>query len=178
MIENIASNLTMKKVKKVVVEQYFESLKVNDNDNHDFLEELLKVYGFPPCVQILIIEMMSRLRIKLAYGAEKDVGEVRLTNGIVQGDAFSPVLFVLRIDPLIKAMKTQLGDRVEILYCMEDRKALTENVETARAVHGIVKKYATAVGMVVNINKSTIQMDVGTPLPESLQEIPSGRDSL
>ena len=49
---------------------------------------------------------------------------------------------VLMIDPLIKVLKTQLGDMVEILYYMDDLKASTENVETAHAVHGIVNKYA------------------------------------
>ena len=59
----------------------------------------------------------------LSYGAKKEVGEVRLTNGIIQGDAFSPLLFVLMIDPLIKILKTRLGDRVEVLYSMDDLKA-------------------------------------------------------
>ena len=75
--------------------------------------------------------MMSRWKVRLSYGAKKDVGEVRLTNGIIQGDAFSPFLFVLMIDPLIKIIKTQLGDRVETLYYMDDLKASTDNVETA-----------------------------------------------
>ena len=37
--------------------------------------------------------------------AKKDVGEVRLENGIFQGDALSPLLFFFAIDPLIKFMK-------------------------------------------------------------------------
>ena len=45
--------------------------------------------------------------------SEKEVGELRLENGIIQGDAFSPLPFVLMIDPLIKIMKTRLGDLVE-----------------------------------------------------------------
>ena len=99
---------------------------------------------------MLITEIMTRWKIKLSYGAKKEVGDVRLTNGILQGDTFLPLLFVLMIDPLIKVLKTQLGDRVEILYYMDDLKASTANVEMARAVHGIVKKYALSVGMVIN----------------------------
>ena len=107
---------------------------------------------------MLIIEMMSRWKIKLSYGAKKDVGDVRLTNGTIQGDAFSPLLFVLMIDPLIKVMKTQLGDRVEILYNMDDLNVSSDNIETAHAVHGVVKKYALSVGMVIN-KKSALQME-------------------
>ena len=61
----------------------------------------MSVYCFPFGIQMLITEMMSRWKIRLSYGAKKEVGEVLLTNGIIQGDAFSPLLFVLMIDPLI-----------------------------------------------------------------------------
>ena len=53
--------------------------------------------------------MMARWKIHLSYGAKKEVGEVRLENGIIQGDAFSPLLFVLMVDPLVKIMKKSLG---------------------------------------------------------------------
>ena len=54
---------------------------------------------------MLVIEMMARWKILLSYGARKEeVGVVRLENGIIQGDAFSP-LFVLMIDPFIKIVK-------------------------------------------------------------------------
>ena len=59
-IENVASNKMKKKEKNEVVELYYDFQKAYDNVNHAFLEKLLEVYGFPPGVQILIIEMMSR----------------------------------------------------------------------------------------------------------------------
>ena len=49
---------------------------------------------------------------------------------------------------------------------MDDLKASTDNIETALAVHGVVKRYADSVGMVIN-KKSAIQMNVETPLPVS-----------
>ena len=116
--------------------------------------------------------MMARWKIRLSYGAKKEVGEVRLTNGIIQGDAFSPLLFVLTIDPLIKALKTRLGGRVEVLYFMDDLKASTDTIGRACTIHKIVKQYAKSVGTVINNRKSAIQMNIETPLPESLQEIP------
>ena len=89
-IENLASNMMKKKEKSDVVELYYDFQKAYDNVNHGFLERLLKVYGFPPGIQMLIIEMMNRWKIHVSYGAKKDVGDVHLTNGIIQGDAFSP----------------------------------------------------------------------------------------
>ena len=166
-IENLASNMAKKKEKRVVIELYYDFQKAYDNVNNVFLEELLYVCCFPLQIQMPIIEMMTRWKTRLSYGEKKEVGEVSLTNCTIQGDAFSPLLFVLMIDPLIKIMKTQLGDHVVILNYMDDLKASTDNVETARAIHSIVKSYAASVGMVINNKKSTIQLSVEMPLPES-----------
>ena len=46
------------------------------------------------------------------------------------------------------------------------------DIETALTVHGVMKRYTQSVGMVINHKKSAIQLNVKTPLPESLQEIP------
>ena len=97
------------------MELYYDFQKAYDNMNNAFLENLLDVYGFPIGVQMFIIEMISRWKIRLSYWAKKEVGEVRLTNGIIQGDAFSPLLSVLMIDPLIKIMKKSVVDRVQVL---------------------------------------------------------------
>ena len=171
-IENLASNMMKKKDKNEIIELYYDFQKAYDNVNHGFLERLLKVYGFPPGIQMLIIEMMNRWKIRLSYGAKKEVGEVRLENGIIQGDAFSPLLFVMMIDPLIKILKKKVGDQVEVLYYMDDLKASMTSIDIAQMVHGTVKKYAASVGMVINTKKSAIQLNIKTPLPESLQEIP------
>ena len=86
------------------------------------------MYGFPYGIQVLIVQMMARWKIRLSYGAKKEVGEVRLENGIIQGDAFSPLLFVLMIDPLIKILKRGVGDETEILYYMDDLKASMSSI--------------------------------------------------
>ena len=170
-MENLATNTMRKKEKKDVVELYYDFQKAYDNVNHDYLSELMDVYGFPIGVQCLIIEMSMRWKIRLSYGAKKEVGEVMLTNGIIQGDAFSPLLFVLTIDPLIKILKKRV-DEAEILYYMDDLKASTTSIESAQRIHQIVKEYASSVGMVINAKKSAIQLSVETPLPEPLQDIP------
>ena len=76
------------------------------------------------------------------------------------------------IDPLIKVLKKSVGDETEVLYFMDDLKASTSSVEKAVTIHEIVKRFAASVGMVVNKKKSAIQLNVETPLPESLQDIP------
>ena len=106
---------------------------------------------------MLIIEMMNWLKIRLSYGAKKEVGEVLLENGIIQGDVFSPLLFVLMIDPLIKILKKKVGDRVEVLYYLDDLNVSMDCIDTACDIHQTVKKYAASVGMVINTKKSAVQ---------------------
>ena len=130
------------------------------------------MYEFLPGVKMLIIEMMAHWKIRLSYGAKRKVGEVRFENGIIQRDAFSPLLFVLMIDPLIKILKRVGGDDVEVLNYMVDLKASSASIEKAVQVHETVKNYALSVGMVINAKKSAIQLSVEAPLPQSLQYIP------
>ena len=70
----------------------------------------MDVYGFPIGVQYLNNEIPMRWKIRLSFGVKKDVGKVNLENGIIQGDAFSPLLFVLTIDPLIKFIKNRVEE--------------------------------------------------------------------
>ena len=83
-LENIASNVMKRKVKKDVVELYYHLQKAYDYVNHAFLEELLDIYGFPHGAQMPIIEMAMRWKIWLSYGSKKEVGQVRLENGIIR----------------------------------------------------------------------------------------------
>ena len=55
---------------------------------------------------------------------------------------------------------------------MDDLKASCASIERVEQVHAIVKMYAASVGMVINNNKSAIQLSVETRLPKSLQGIP------
>ena len=102
---------------------------------------------------MLIVEMMARLRFTLSYGAKKVVGEVHLENGIIQGDTFSPLLFVLMIDPLIKIMTKMLGNQGEVLYSMNDPNVSMSSIPTAQTIHQTEKENAQSVGMVINAKK-------------------------
>ena len=152
------------------MELYYDFQKVDCNVIHAFLEELLDVNGFQPGVQILIIEMMSRWKNRLSYVAKKEVGEVRLENGIIQQDSFSSLLFVFMIDPFIKIMK-RFGDSNEFLYYMDCLKASMYDVETVQIVHETAMKYDESLWIVVNRKKSAIPLNFKTPLQESRLEM-------
>ena len=70
-LENLASNMMMKEM----VELFYDFQKACDNVNHYYLVKLLDVYGFPPGVQMLVIEMMTRWKIRLSYGSKRGRGD-------------------------------------------------------------------------------------------------------
>ena len=55
---------------------------------------------------------------------------------------------------------------------MDDLKVSMNSIATAQTVHETVKEYARSVGMLINTKKSAIQLNVETPLPETLQDVP------
>ena len=134
-IENVASNLMKKTEKKEDVELYYDFQKAYDNVNHAFLERLLDVYRFQHGIQMPTIEMMAPWKIRLSYGAKKEVGEVRLENGIIKGDALSPLLFVPMTDPLVEVLNRVCRGDAEILYHMNDLKASSAGLEKSMQVH-------------------------------------------
>ena len=85
---------------------------------------------------------MTRWKIRLSYGAMKEVVEVRFINGIIQGEAFSPFLFVLMIDPIIKIIKRRVCEEALFLYYTDDLKVSMSSIATAQKVHETVKEYA------------------------------------
>ncbi|KAH7951717.1 hypothetical protein HPB52_011706 [Rhipicephalus sanguineus] len=74
-----------------------------DRVRHEYLFAILGVYGFQPKVidlfRIIYGNMTSTLVIN---GVAK--GKIRLTRGVRQGCALSPMLFVLCIDPFIRSI--------------------------------------------------------------------------
>ena len=55
---------------------------------------------------------------------------------------------------------------------MDDLKASENSCTMAEKVHETVKRFAEAVGMVINNTKCAIKLNTNTPIPESLQDIP------
>ena len=64
-------------------------------------------------------------------GRRRRSGKSDWRKGIIQGDAFSPLLFVLMIDPLIKIMMKRVDD-AEILKYMDDLKVSTSDIQIAQ----------------------------------------------
>ena len=83
---------------------------------------------------------MAQCTVRLSYGQKKEVGKVQPENGIIRGDAFSSLLFVLIIDTLFKIIKMRVGDSAETPYSVDDLKVSMGTIGAAQTVHEIFKR--------------------------------------
>jgi hypothetical protein len=104
-IDNIRSNMFTKqhcKLKNIdAILVSLDARKAFDSVSHDYIEMVLKNYGFGPNVirtfRILYSHITARV---LVNGFFSD--SIRIERGVKQGDALSCAIFILCIDPLIR----------------------------------------------------------------------------
>ena len=104
-------------------------------------------------------------------GAKREVGEVRLTNGIIQGDDFSSLLFVSMIDPIIKLLNGRVGIERESYY-IDGLKESTDSIATAQRAHEPVKQFAQQLLEWSSTIRRAPSRWTWRPKPEPIQEIP------
>ena len=68
--------------------------------------------------------MVGKWNIDISY-TKKKIGNIKLNNGILQGDTMSPLLFIMCIDPIMNKLD-------EIIKGVEIRKELEEGVKFIR----------------------------------------------
>ena len=61
--------------------------------------EVLRNYKISTKICNIIEDIVSKWKIKLKYSTDV-ICEIKLQNGILQGDTMSPLLFILALDPL------------------------------------------------------------------------------
>ena len=104
--------------------------------------------------------MTARWKIRLSYGAKKEVGEVRLENCIIHRDAFSPLLFVLMIDPLIKIMNKNRWIHVEILSywsSQNTRPFVSENTTPRIKIYDTAFQFSKSTSPVVSLTHNAFK---------------------
>ena len=101
--------------------------KAYDMVPHSWREECLNTFGIAENIKKLRSESMKNWRTELTSGSNV-FGEVHIQRGIFQGDALSPLLFVIAMIPLnLLLRKAGLayefnGKRINHLMFMDDMK--------------------------------------------------------
>ena len=114
---------------------------------HDMVLQSLKLYKVLSELKIFIEKTMQNLKVELAPGGRSLV-EVKIRRGIFQGDALSPLLFVIAMIPLNHILRkctsgyklTKLQEKINYLMFAKDEKQLKTLIQT-------VKIYTQDIGM-------------------------------
>ena len=164
-----------------VNKQYGNSLKAMwvdvkkafDSVSHTYLLACLRHLGLANWILRFLETTISHWRIKaLAYG--ESVLEKQVKRGILQGDSLSPLLFVLCMDPLSRALSGKYpkvsvptGGPVDYttnhLLFIDDLKLLSESEEVLIEMSDETQRFFRAVGLEMNREKSA------TNIPECQQ---------
>lgn len=134
--------------------------KAYDSVPHQWLVktlELLKVNGE---IITFLNTAMQHYRTTLIYNQE-DVGEVKIRRGIFQGDALSPLMFVMALFPLTHLLQsTKKGYRfsntdkyISHLWYVDDLKLFAKNERDMKKMVSIVEAFSQDIGMSFGIDK-------------------------
>ena len=181
LLESVLMQSYLNRKQKKYCELYIDVEKAYDSVNHEWLVKCLQFYQIPYKLITIITHMMENWVINLHYKTDT-IGSVKLQNGILQGDSFSPLLFVLSIDWISKQLNYQI-DKIQIpngeasftinhIYYMDDLKIITETTEQMEQANEILLRISNAIGLKINDSKSGLLVKGNQRIPPSLQSYP------
>lgn len=138
--------------------------KAYDSVNHEYLIELLQKMQIPEYSIIFVKRMLQLQQTRLNLNG-KEIGKIKIKNGILQGDALSPLLFVLAIEPMstILNKKHQIVEANEIrrnhLAYIDDMKLMARTEEELRQMCKTTEECLEAIGLELNAKKSASNIE-------------------
>ena len=155
---------------------FIDYRKAFDIIPHLWLIQCMEIYGIASNIITLIKNSMNNWRVELTANNKK-LGEVKINRGIFQGDALSPLLFILALIPLSEILNDEKSGyainkrvRVNHLLFMDDLKLYGKNERELETLIRITHQVSSDIKMAFGIDKcGTIHM-VGGEVTHS-QEI-------
>ncbi|XP_029654503.1 uncharacterized protein LOC115227957 [Octopus sinensis] len=145
--------------------------KAFDSVDHEFLFYVLDCSGIPLWITNFIKSLVERWTVCLHFG-KKRIGAVKLNCGILQGDALSPQLFVLVMDPLSRILNSKfpklwidqedpsmLVYSTNHLFFVDDLKILAQKEETVIKMMDTIVEYFEVAGLEMNSQKSATNLE-------------------
>ena len=120
----------------------------------------LKMYKISNEVTNFIKKTLKTWRMELTAG-EKSLVETKIQRGIFQGDALSPLLFVIVMMPLNLILRkitagyklSKLQEKINHLMYMDDIKLFAKNEKESETLKHAVRIYNQNIGMEFGIEK-------------------------
>ena len=123
----------VKRRKKNLAVGWIDYRKAYDMAPHSWVIESLNMMGIVKNVVNFVGKTMKSWSVELTCGSET-LGEVPIKRGIFQGDALSPLLFVIALTPLTHIPRTanpgyefRTGETISHQLFMDDFKSYSKN---------------------------------------------------
>ena len=137
--------------------------KAYDMVPHSWIIGSLRMFGIADNVVELLSESMNNWRTTIFSGG-KQLGTVEIKRGIFQGDAFSPLLFVIALIPLSMALREsgmgyklgKTGPTINHLLFMDDIKLFAKNDNEIDSLVHTVRICSSDIGMEMGISKCAL----------------------
>ena len=134
--------------------------KAYDSVPHSWLIECLSIFRVNVKVRAFLAREMMKWRTELMSGGEV-LGKVRIRRGIFQGDALSPMLFIMAMIPISsilnrmkKGYELKKGnDKVSNLLYMDDLKLYSKTEEAMQSMTNTLQMVSKDIGMEFGMEK-------------------------
>ena len=140
--------------KKNLAMGWIDYRKAYDMMPHSWILECLKSLGISDNIQLFLEKTMNTWRVELTC-ANQQLGKVNIKRGIFQGDALSPLLFVVAMIPLTHVLRkiksgyefTKSKEKINHLLYMDDLKLYAKNEKELDSLVQTVRVFSNDIGM-------------------------------
>ena len=137
--------------------------KAYDMVSQSWIQHCLKMYKISDEVINFIEQTMQTWRVDLTAG-RRSIAETKIQRGIFQGDAQSPLLFIIAMMPLNPILRKcaagyklcRSQEKINHLIYMDDIKLYTKNEKELETLIHAVRIYSQDVGMEFSIGKCAL----------------------
>ena len=137
--------------------------KAYDMVSHSWIINRLKMYKISDEVINFIDKTMKTWRVELTAGGRR-LSEAKIQRGIFQGDALSPLLFIIAMMPLNHILRkftagyklSRSQEKVNNLMYIDDIKLFAKNEKELETLTHTVRIYSRDIGMEFGIEKCAL----------------------
>ena len=133
--------------------------KAYDSVPHSWILECLRLYNVNPKLLAFIKMSMNHWRTELEANGKK-IASVNIQRGIYQGDALSPLLFCICLNPLSSLLRDtkygyqfKSGTTINHLFYMDDIKLYAKKERDIDSLIHLTRVFSNDIGMTFGIEK-------------------------
>lgn len=152
--------------------------KAYDSVRHPYLIDCLEKLKIPECILEFIKRMLHHQKTTLFLNGE-GIGKVNIENGIIQGDALSPFLFVIAMEPLSRTLNkncdkvglSEVGMKTNHLIFIDDIKLVASDSSTLVELCQHTNECLQQMGLKVNRQKSASNIENDKVFGEKIDDV-------